>query len=143
MRVWQRPLVDDNTQPLYELLGGATGLRSLVDRFYHHMAMRPEAADIRRMHPDDLSISAQKLFDFLSGWSGGPPLFVQKHGHPRLRARHLPFRIGKAERDQWMICMVLAIEDMGLEDPLKSELIEAFLSIADHMRNTTDRMSES
>ncbi len=125
----------DETTILYDLLGGEEGLRRLVDRFYHHMATRPESAGIRRMHPEDLSVSAEKLFEFLSGWSGGPPLFERKRGHPRLRARHLPFRIGKPERDQWMMCMVLAVEDVGLRDPVKSELLDALLRLADHMRN--------
>ncbi|MCM2282163.1 MAG: group II truncated hemoglobin [Bdellovibrionaceae bacterium] len=127
--------VNEDTPLLYDQLGGETGLRRLVDRFYHHMSIRPESAGIRRMHPDDISISAQKLYEFLSGWSGGPPLFTEKYGHPRLRARHLPFSIGKVERDQWMICMLLAVEDVAIAEPLKSELLDAFLRIADHMRN--------
>lgn len=125
----------DESKTLYALLGGPDGLRQLVDRFYDHMAARPESVGIREMHPEDLSLSRQKLFEFLSGWSGGPPLFTQKYGYPRLRARHLPFKIGKPERDQWMMCMVLAAEDVGLKDPTKSELIEALLQVADHMRN--------
>lgn len=120
---------------LYELLGGEKGLRALVNRFYFHMANRTEARSVRDMHPSDLSISETKLFEFLSGWSGGPQLFQEKYGHPRLRARHLPFSIGKTERDQWMLCMVLAVEDCGIQDPVKSELIDSFLQIADHMRN--------
>ncbi len=87
------------------------------------------------MHPSDLKSSAEKLFLFLSGWSGGPQLFVEKFGHPRLRARHLPFAIGKVERDQWMMCMLLAVEDVGIVEPVKSELLGAFLNLADHMRN--------
>lgn len=120
---------------LFEHLGGETGIRHLVERFYHHMASRPEAADVRRMHPEDLSGSIQKLTEFLAFWSGGPQTYIEKRGHPRLRARHLPFSIGKAERDQWMMCMILAVEDVGLKDPVKSELIDALLRVADHMRN--------
>jgi hemoglobin len=120
---------------LYETLGGEQGLRRLVDQFYHRMTTLPEAAGIRRMHPEDLSTSAEKLFEFLSGWSGGPQLFVEKHGHPRLRARHLPFAIGKSERDQWMLCMVLASEDCGLSDEIREVLLEALMRVADHMRN--------
>lgn len=120
---------------LYNQIGGEVGLRRLVERFYHHMDTRPEAAEIRRMHPADISTSVEKLFYFLSGWSGGPPLYHERFGHPMLRQRHMPFSIGKPERDQWMICMVLAIEDVGLQDPLKTDLINAFLQVADHMRN--------
>jgi hemoglobin len=125
-------------QSLYEILGAEKGLRALVERFYFHMAERAEARGVREMHPEDLSSSAEKLFMFLSGWSGGPQLFVEKFGHPRLRARHLPFSIGKAERDQWMMCMLLAIEDVGLVEPVKSHLLDAFLKLADHMRNQGD-----
>jgi hemoglobin len=126
---------NQSQQTLYEALGGEHGLRRLVNQFYHRMATLPEAEGIRRMHPEDLSISAEKLFEFLSGWSGGPQLFIEKHGHPRLRARHLPFAIGKSERDQWMLCMVLATEDCGLGEELREVLLEALMRVADHMRN--------
>jgi hemoglobin len=129
----------DEDKTLYELLGGETGLRRLVERFYNHLDTLPEVKPIRSMHPEDLSTSIDRLFWFLSGWSGGPPLFHEKRGHPMLRARHLPFPIGKSERDQWMICMLKAVEDMGIVDPLKSELLSAFLRVADHMRNEEQR----
>src|SRR4051812_31725361 len=109
----------ENDKSLYEILGGAPGLRNLVERFYFHMDQREEARGIRDLHPPDLQMSVEKFFMFLSGWSGGPQLFVEKFGHPRLRARHLPFSIGKAERDQWMMCMLLAIEDVGITEPVK------------------------
>ena len=124
-----------NERSVYEILGGADALRALVNEFYRQMALRPEAAGIRKMHPEDLSSSADKLFLFLSGWTGGPQLFVEKYGHPRLRARHLPFKIGKSERDQWMMCMLLAMEELKISEPIKSELMEALLNLADHMRN--------
>ena len=76
---------------------------------------------------------------FLSGWLGGPQLFVEKYGHPRMRARHMPFKIGKSERDQWMICMVQAFEAEGIQDPLRSELLHALLRLADHMRNQEEQ----
>lgn len=87
------------------------------------------------MHPENLRGSEEKLFMFLSGWLGGPQLFVERFGHPRLRARHLPFAIGKSERDQWMLCMVQAFEDVGIEEPIRSELLHSLLNLADHMRN--------
>lgn len=120
---------------LYEILGGERGVRELVERFYFHMNDRVEARGVRDMHPSDLRASIEKLFMFLSGWSGGPQLFVEKFGHPRLRARHLPFPIGKSERDQWMMCMLLAIEDVGVQEPVKSQLLDSLLRVADHMRN--------
>ena len=111
----------------YEILGGAEGVRALVDRFYDLMDELPEAADIRAMHPEDLAESREKLYLFLSGWTGGPPLYMQKHGHPRLRARHLPFPIGIAERDAWMLCMTRALEEHeGLPRDEIRELTRAF-----------------
>ncbi|HWU44107.1 MAG TPA: group II truncated hemoglobin, partial [Bdellovibrio sp.] len=108
-------------------------------RFYRLMDTLPEAQGIRQMHPANLQSSEEKLFLFMSGWLGGPDLFVQKFGHPRLRARHLPFSIGKSERDQWMICMVHAFDEMKIEDPLRSELLHALLRLADHMRNQQEK----
>lgn len=119
----------------YELLGGEEGLRKLTQRFYEIMATMPEARGIREMHPENLRGSEEKLFMFLSGWLGGPQLFVERFGHPRLRARHLPFVIGKSERDQWMLCMVQAFDDLKIDEPVRSELLHSLLNLADHMRN--------
>ena len=123
---------------LYELIGGETGLRSLVERFYDYMDSSPEAAKIRALHPKSLKQSREKLFMFLSGWSGGPALYVQMYGHPRLRQRHMPFPIGKAERDQWLWCMDKALA----ESPFDAQLIEylkgRFTEIANSMQNRVD-----
>lgn len=119
----------------YEMIGGERGVRELVDRFYDHMDSLPEAAEIRALHAKSLCASREKLFLFLSGWLGGPDLYVQKYGHPRLRRRHLPFPIGIRERDQWMLCMRKALEDMPIDQTLRDRLAQAFLSTADHMRN--------
>lgn len=122
----------------YQMLGGESVLRQLTHRFYEIMDSLPESQGIRKMHPQDISTSEEKLFMFLSGWLGGPNLFIEKFGHPRLRARHLPFSIGKSERDQWMICMVQAFDDLKIEEPLRSELLHSLLNLADHMRNKED-----
>jgi len=119
----------------YERLGGEAALHRLVERFYDLMDSEPEAYAIRKLHPADLSGSRQKLVEFLSGWLGGPPLYIEKYGHPRLRARHLPFAIGAAERDAWMRCMDQAMLDTGLDEALRSELHAAFYKTADFMRN--------
>jgi len=124
---------DDNTP--YRMLGGDTGLRQLVDRFYELMDEVPEYHGIRKLHPRDLSGSREKLYLFLSGWLGGPPLYVEKYGHPMLRARHLPFAIGVAERDAWLACMLQAMEDTGVAEPLRDALLKAFFGTADWMRN--------
>lgn len=119
----------------YQRIGGETKVRELVDRFYDHMDELPEVWDIRKLHATDLSGSRQKLFDFLSGWMGGPPLYTDKHGHPMLRRRHLPFPIGDQERDQWLHCMKLALDEVVTDEKLKTELWLAFVKVADHMRN--------
>jgi len=119
----------------YERIGGEAGVRRLTQRFYEIMDSLPEAKGVRQMHPATLKGSEEKLFMYLSGWLGGPQLFMERFGHPRLRARHLPFAIGKSERDQWMLCMVQAFEDVGIEEPLRSELLYSLLNLADHMRN--------
>lgn len=124
-----------NQKSAYESLGGEQVLAQICKEFYLIMDQDPEAQKIRQMHPPDLQSSEQKLFEFMSGWLGGPSLFVQKYGHPRLKARHLPFAIGKDERDAWMRCMVGAFERVGVAEPLRSELLYSLLKLADHMRN--------
>lgn len=119
----------------YRLLGGDAGVRRLVDRFYGLMDEVPEYHGIRKLHPQDLAGSREKLHLFLSGWLGGPPLYVEKYGHPMLRARHLPFAIGIAERDAWLACMLQAMEDTGIEESLRAALLKAFFGTADWMRN--------
>jgi hemoglobin len=121
--------------PPYDLLGGETAVRRLVDRFYDLMDTVPEYHVIRKLHPQDLAGSREKLYLFLSGWLGGPGLYVEKYGHPMLRARHLPFSIGIAERDAWLACMLQAMEDEGVADGLRMGLLNAFSGTADWMRN--------
>ena len=121
--------------PPYELLGGEAVVRKLIDRFYDLMDETPEYYVVRKLHPADLSGSREKLFMFLSGWLGGPPLYVEKHGHPMLRARHLPFAIGTAERDAWMACMKQAMEDSGVDEGMRGWLLNSLSGTADWMRN--------
>ncbi|MET3130506.1 hemoglobin [Oxalobacteraceae bacterium GrIS 1.11] len=125
-------------QSLYHTIGGGTVLREMVDRFYDLMELEPEFAGIRAMHPAVLDGSRDKLFWFLSGWMGGPDLFVERLGHPRLRARHLPFAIGTSERDQWLRAMAWAMEDVGIDEALRLRLMESFYQSADWMRNKAD-----
>lgn len=122
----------------YQRVGGEAALRQLTRRFYEIMDEHPEAWGIRRMHPAELAGSGNKLFEFLSGWTGGPQLFVEKHGQPMLRRRHSPFRIGREERDQWLYCMKLALEETVADAPLRCELYDALARLADHMRNQPD-----
>lgn len=119
----------------YEIIGGEQGVRKLVDHFYDYMDELQDAADIRQLHAKSLRVSREKLFLFLSGWLGGPALYIEKYGHPMLRRRHLPFTIGIKERDQWMMCMKKALSDMKLDSEVEKQLIRSFMQTADHMRN--------
>jgi len=121
--------------PHYERIGGEQVIRALVERFYELMDTLPQSQDIRAMHARDLRVSKEKLFMFLSGWLGGPQLYMEKYGHPRLRQRHMPFTIGDSERDQWMSCMRQAMEDIGIDPELRKDLEAAFYKTADFMRN--------
>jgi len=120
---------------LFDTIGGADKIDELVDRFYDLMALEASLADLRAMHPDDLSSSREKLKLFLIGWMGGPDVYSPKYGHPMLRARHLPFKIGTNERNQWLACMYQALEDCSIESSLADRLHESFFNTADWMKN--------
>jgi hemoglobin len=122
-------------QTTYDKIGGDAAVARLCDRFYALMDSVPQFAELRALHPADLQVSRDKLYMFLSGWFGGPDLFVEKFGHPRLRARHMPFAIGVKERDQWVACMVLAMEEVGIEESVRARLLQNFFNTADFMRN--------
>lgn len=126
---------EQSGQTAFDLIGGSTKQRELVDRFYDLMALEPEFAVIRALHPESLEGSRDKLYWFLSGWTGGPDLYIERFGHPRLRARHLPYAIASAERDQWLRCMALAMQDVGIDQTLQERLMHSFYQTADWMRN--------
>ncbi|OOZ42106.1 group II truncated hemoglobin [Solemya elarraichensis gill symbiont] len=119
----------------YVLLGGEERVRELVDRFYDHMNELEEVAPLREMHAQSLRVSRDKLFKFLSGWLGGPGLYEAEYGHPRLRRRHMPFPVTEEARDQWLLCMKKAMDEMSIDPKLRAFLDNAFLRTADHMRN--------
>ena len=125
---------DDKRTP-FMVIGGEENVRALVDHFYDHMDQDEPFAGIRGLHPEDLTESRDKLYEFLCGWLGGPQYYVQKHGHPRLRMRHAPFPIGESERDQWLACMASALDDCGIEGELRTFLDARFAHVADFMRN--------
>lgn len=122
-------------QTFFQVLGGEANIRALVEQFYDVMDTDPKAQGIRAMHAPDLTSAREKLFMFLTGWTGGPQLYIERYGHPRLRARHLPFTIGESERDQWMYCMIKAMHDLKLEEKVMIKLSEALYGVADFMRN--------
>ncbi len=128
------------TKPLeqdlpYFKLGGKEGVQKLVGRFYHHMDTNPSAKSCRDLHGKSLESAAMKLEMFLSGWLGGPSLYIEKYGHPRMRKRHFPFAIGERQRDEWLLCMRDAMNDMKLDAEFDHYLWQAFRRFAEHMRN--------
>ena len=128
-----------NPQSLYDLLGGepeaAHQIREIVEAFYDVMDSDEKAKTIRLMHPEDLTSSREKLFMFLTGWTGGPQLYTDRYGHPFLRRRHLPFKIGEEERDQWIYCMTKGMLNLKMEEKKIKALLNALYPIADFMRN--------
>jgi hemoglobin len=130
--------MDDDTPPgptPFESLGGEPVVLALVQRFYDLMDLEPSYGQLRALHPAHLEGSRDKLFWFLCGWLGGPQHYVERFGHPRLRARHLPYSIGIAERDQWLACMQQAMQETGIAPAFAERLAGSFFNTADWMRN--------
>ncbi len=122
----------------FDRIGGEPGVQALVDRFYDLMDLEPGYQAVRAEHGNVLDDARQKLFLFLCGWLGGQQHYVQRFGHPHLRRRHMPFRIGLLERDQWVACMDQAMGEIGVAQALRNELREAFFKTADFMRNQSE-----
>lgn len=122
----------------FEWIGGEACIQGLVTRFYDLMDLEPAYQILRAAHGTQLDDARQKLFWFLCGWLGGPQHYEQRFGHPRLRARHMPFKIGLVERDQWLACMDQAMTETQVPPELHTKLTEAFFKTADWMRNQAD-----
>lgn len=132
------PALAPEAATLYAQLGSDSGVRALVDRFYDLMDLEPHYRELRALHPATLEGSRDKLFWFFCGWMGGPNHYTERYGHPRLRARHLPYRITSLERDQWLACMIQALQELQVEPGLAQRLAEALFGTADWMRNARD-----
>jgi hemoglobin len=131
--------VGSSKATFFELLGGEEQgmetLRNLVETFYDIMDSDPKAQPIRAMHPADLTSAREKLFMFLTGWTGGPQLYIERYGHPMLRKRHLPFAVDESARDQWMYCMIKAMHQLKMDEALMTKLAGQLYGVADFMRN--------
>lgn len=122
-------------QTPYEILGGEDGIRSLAGAFYDAMDRLETVGDIREMHKENLGEIKEKLFEFLSGWLGGPSLYSQKYGTVCLTEPHAPFAIGDKERDQWLECMDVALDEVGASEELREMMRKPLFMVADTVRN--------
>jgi hemoglobin len=127
--------MSEETITLYEAIGGDATVRALVGRFYHLMDTLPEAARCRALHPSSLEGSERKLYEYLTGYLGGPPLYTEKYGHPRLRSRHFMAEIGPVERDEWILCFRQAMKDTIVHPKLREIIWAPIERLAFHMQN--------
>ncbi len=127
--------MSEETITLYEAIGGAPTVQALAERFYVLMDTLPEAARCRAIHPQNLDGSREKFYEYLTGYLGGPPLYTDKRGHPRLRSRHFPAAIGPQERDEWLLCFRRALDETVASERLRSVIWEPVERLAHHMQN--------
>jgi hemoglobin len=127
--------VSENTITLYEAVGGDATIRALSRRFYELMDTLPEARRVRAIHPPSLQGSEDKFYDYMTGYLGGPPLYTDKYGHPRLRSRHFGAEIGPVERDEWLLCFRQALQETVSNPKLREILLPPIERLADHMQN--------
>ncbi|MFG6118095.1 MULTISPECIES: globin domain-containing protein [Thalassobacillus] len=120
---------------IYEAIGGREAVATLVDAFYARVGKHP---DLTPIFPDDLTETARKQKQFLTQFFGGPALYTEEHGHPMLRARHLPFPITPTRRDAWLNCMAAALEEANIEEPYRTAIFERLTMTANHMMNTPE-----
>lgn len=127
--------MNQDPDTLYEAIGGAEVLDKLVGNFYERVARHP---DLSPIFPDDLTETARRQVQFLTQFLGGPAYYTEEHGHPMLRARHLPFKITPTRKDAWLTCMKEALEEVNIEEPYRSSLYERLTYTALHMMNTPE-----
>ncbi|CAM4436909.1 group II truncated hemoglobin [Alteromonas australica] len=125
----------DETTPYYRI-GGEEKVRELANRFYDVMENDTYAAELLSIHPQPLDRIRHVFFLYLSLWLGGPDIYQQEFGHPRLRARHLPFTVSPALKEQWMYCMRKAMMTTVSDVALAQKLLQALDQLAEHMINT-------
>ncbi|MDF2179761.1 group II truncated hemoglobin [Aliiglaciecola sp. CAU 1673] len=131
----------DKPSTLYEMVGGEEAVRVLCNRFYDIMESDPKVAALRAIHVEDLAVTRQKFFEFMSGWLGGPALFTEKYGHPRLRARHLHVPVDDKMIEQWLYCMQQALKQCPADEAVKQAVWQNLVPLARHMKNQEDGSS--
>ncbi|WP_226037645.1 globin domain-containing protein [Aquibacillus saliphilus] len=120
---------------IYEAIGGQNKIEELVNAFYRRVAVHPELVPI---FPNDLTETARKQTQFLTQFFGGPPLYLEEHGHPMLRRRHLEFTITPTRKAAWLECMADALEESDIEEPYRTAIFDRLTLTAHHMMNTVD-----
>ena len=123
---------------MYQSFGGETGIRTLIDRFYDLMELEPQYQALRQMHGEDMTLIREKLYEFFSGWLGGPQLFVEKYGHPQLRARHMPFAVNVQVRNEWIACFAQAMSELDIDKALAEPVLIQVFAMADWCRNQNE-----
>jgi hemoglobin len=123
----------DGPATFFDAVGGDETFRRLVHRFYQEVAADPV---LRAVYPeDDLGPAEERLRMFLIQYWGGPSTYHEQRGHPRLRMRHVPFRIGEAERDAWLQAMRTALDEVALPDPLDAQIWDYLVMAANSLVN--------
>ncbi|WP_448212291.1 group II truncated hemoglobin [Colwellia sp. MEBiC06753] len=126
---------ESTSTTLYNLIGGEAGTRTLANAFYDEMESNIHLQELLAIHKQPLDEIREKFFEYLSGWMGGPPLFEQKYGHPRLRQRHMHVTVTSKQAQLWMLCMNNALDSTVKDQALKHHLQQAFGQLAQHMIN--------
>lgn len=126
------------SQSPYEAIGGEPVVKTIANRFYDIMETDPMAAELLAIHPQPMTRIRHVFFLYLMMWLGGPNEFEKQHGHPRLRARHLPFAVTPALKAQWMYCMRKAMLENVADLTLAQRLLDALDQLAEHMINQQD-----
>jgi len=125
-------MMQGNPTP-YELIGEGQ-LHKLIDVFYSNVSQHP---DLQPIFPDDLTETVRKQKQFMTQYLGGPSLYTEEHGHPMLRARHIPFEITPERAKAWLSCMYQAMDEVGLEGEIREFLYHRLYLTAQHMINTS------
>ncbi|HEX2841558.1 group II truncated hemoglobin [Hyphomicrobium sp.] len=122
---------------LYDRVGGEEGLRSLIETFYDIIEFEPEGRELHLLHLRGHGVAHSRIeqFNFLSGFLGGPRLYIEKYGHSNVREMHEHVEIGAAARDQWLQCMSIAIDRVGLPPSVKEDLMVNFTRVAFMLKN--------
>lgn len=123
---------------LYDLVGGEAGVNRLVETFYDIVETEPQGAPLHILHMRGHGVSHSRIeqFHFLSGFFGGPQLYLERHGHANVRQMHAHVEISAEARDAWLTCMSMAIDRMGLADAIKAQMMGPFTRVANVLVNT-------